>query len=142
MLLPCLGGARACSSNTRERQWRQHTETTAGQQRRPGFRLGQSGNPAGRPPGARNKTTLASEALLEGEGEALTRKAIELAKAGDLTATATRMGPAISIKCKRLTVGRMDRAQCLEGGRSARPVRLGLGPSRLERERTCRPEPS
>lgn len=47
---------------------------------------GQSGNPNGRPKGARNKVTLAIEALLEGEAEALTRKAIELAKAGDLTA--------------------------------------------------------
>jgi hypothetical protein len=43
------------------------------------------GNP-GKPKGARHKTTLAIEALLEGEAEALTRKAIELAKAGDLVA--------------------------------------------------------
>jgi hypothetical protein len=33
---------------------------------------GQSGNPSGRPPGARNKTTLAVEALLDGEAEVLT----------------------------------------------------------------------
>ena len=38
---------------------------------------------AGRPKGARNKTTQAVLALLEGEGEALTRKAIEMALAGD-----------------------------------------------------------
>ena len=43
------------------------------------------GNP-GRPKGARHKTTLAIEALLDGEAEVLTRKAIELAKAGDLVA--------------------------------------------------------
>src|SRR5215207_8782855 len=43
------------------------------------------GNP-GRPKGARHKTTLAIEALLDGEAEALTRKAIELAKAGDMVA--------------------------------------------------------
>jgi uncharacterized protein DUF5681 len=43
------------------------------------------GNP-GRPKGARHKTTLAIEALLDGDTEALTRKAIELAKAGDLVA--------------------------------------------------------
>lgn len=41
---------------------------------------------SGRPAGARHKTTLAIEALLEGEAEALTRKAIELALAGDMTA--------------------------------------------------------
>lgn len=44
-----------------------------------------AGNP-GRPKGTRNKTTLAVERLLDGEGEALTRKAIELAKAGDISA--------------------------------------------------------
>lgn len=40
----------------------------------------------GKPKGARHKTTLAIEALLDGEAEALTRKAIELAKAGDMQA--------------------------------------------------------
>jgi hypothetical protein len=52
--------------------------------RRRGGRF-QPGNP-GRPKGARHKATLAIEALLDGEAEALTRKAIELAKAGDLVA--------------------------------------------------------
>ena len=41
---------------------------------------------AGRPKGARNKATQAVLALLEGEGEALTRKAIEMALAGDSVA--------------------------------------------------------
>lgn len=61
-------------------------ETTGRKQRQSQFQSGQSGNPSGRPPGARNKTTLAVEALLDGEAEVLTRKAIELAKAGDLVA--------------------------------------------------------
>ena len=43
------------------------------------------GNP-GRRPGSRNKATLAAEALLEGEAEALTRKAVELALSGETTA--------------------------------------------------------
>ena len=43
------------------------------------------GNP-GRPMGSRNKATLAAEALLDGEAETLTRKAIDLANAGDTTA--------------------------------------------------------
>jgi hypothetical protein len=38
---------------------------------------------SGRPKGARNRATQAVLALLEGEGEALTRKAIEMALAGD-----------------------------------------------------------
>ncbi len=51
-----------------------------------GFKKGQNGNPASKPPGACNRTTTAVEALLDGEGEAMTRKVIELAKAGDTTA--------------------------------------------------------
>jgi hypothetical protein len=39
-----------------------HTERTDGGR----FQPGRSGNPAGRPPGSRNKTTLAVEALIEG----------------------------------------------------------------------------
>jgi hypothetical protein len=50
------------------------------------FEPGRSGNPAGKARGTRNKVTLAIEALLDGEAEALTRKAIELAKAGDIAA--------------------------------------------------------
>jgi len=50
------------------------------------FPKGRSGNPSGRPPGARNRATIAAEVLLEGEAEALTRKAIELALEGDTTA--------------------------------------------------------
>lgn len=61
-------------------------ETTAGKQRGKPFKRGESGNPTGRPKGARHKATLAVETLLDGEAEALTRKAIELALAGDMTA--------------------------------------------------------
>jgi hypothetical protein len=43
------------------------------------------GNP-GRPKGARHKTTLAIEALLEGQAEKLTEKAIQMALGGDVTA--------------------------------------------------------
>jgi hypothetical protein len=50
------------------------------------FKPGRSGNPGGRPKGSRNKATVAIEALLDGEGEEITRKAIELAKNGDMGA--------------------------------------------------------
>jgi hypothetical protein len=43
------------------------------------FEKGKSGNTAGRPKGARNHTTLAAEALLDGEAEALIRKALKRA---------------------------------------------------------------
>ena len=45
----------------------------------------QHGNP-GRQKGTRNKATLAAEALLDGEVTALTRKAVDMALAGDTTA--------------------------------------------------------
>jgi hypothetical protein len=50
------------------------------------FAPGVSGNPAGKPRGARHKTTLAIEALLEGQHAALTQKAIDKALEGDVTA--------------------------------------------------------
>ena len=56
------------------------------QQRGKPFQKGQSGNPNGRPLGARNQRTLALEELMDGEIEAITRKAIEAAKAGDIAA--------------------------------------------------------
>jgi hypothetical protein len=50
------------------------------------FKPGVSGNPKGKPKGARHKSTMAAMALLSGEAEALTRVAIDAALAGDLTA--------------------------------------------------------
>ena len=50
------------------------------------FKSGQSGNPSGRPKGSLNKATLATQALLDGEAEAMTRKVVELAKDGNLAA--------------------------------------------------------
>jgi hypothetical protein len=47
---------------------------------------GTSPNPAGKPKGTRHRVTRAIEALLEGEAEGLTRKAVDLALAGDTTA--------------------------------------------------------
>lgn len=62
------------------------TDKTGKKQRGKPFPKGQSGNPKGRPKGARNKTTLAAQILLDGEAEALTRKVIDIALEGDLVA--------------------------------------------------------
>ena len=67
----------------------------------PPFQKGQSGNPKGRPVGSRNRVSLACDKLLEGEAEAITRKAIELAKAGD--------GPALRLCLDRIAPARKDR---------------------------------
>ena len=50
------------------------------------FAKGQSGNPAGWPRGSMNRSTRAAQLLLDGEATALSRKAVELALAGDPTA--------------------------------------------------------
>src|SRR4030088_305143 len=50
------------------------------------FKAGQSGNPAGKAKGTRNRATLALEELLDGQAEALTQKAIDLALTGDIAA--------------------------------------------------------
>jgi hypothetical protein len=74
---------------------------TAKQQRGRPFKPGQSGNPIGRPAGSRNRVTLALEELMAGEVEGLTRKAIELAMAGD--------GPALRLCMERVYPPRKDR---------------------------------
>jgi hypothetical protein len=67
------------------------------------FEKGQSGNPSGRPPGARNKATIIAETLLQGEVEALTRVAIERAMAGDMAALRLCLDRAAP-PCKRRTI--------------------------------------
>ncbi len=66
------------------------------------YAKGVSGNPGGRPRGSRNAATMVAEALLEGEAEALSRKAIELAMAGDAAA--------LKLCLERLVAPRRDRA--------------------------------
>jgi hypothetical protein len=49
------------------------------------FQKGQSGNPAGRPRGLRNKPATGLEKIVAREGQAIVQAAIELAKKGDST---------------------------------------------------------
>ena len=73
---------------------------TGAKQARGQFRPGASGNPAGKPAGARHKVTRAVEALLEGQHAALTQKAIDLALQGD--------GPALRLCLDRIAPPRKD----------------------------------
>jgi hypothetical protein len=61
-------------------------EKTVEKQRGRPFEKGKSGNPGGRPKGSRNAATLALEILLDGQAQALTQKAIDLALTGDIPA--------------------------------------------------------
>ena len=65
------------------------------------FKLGESGNPSGRPKGARNKSTIAAEALLDGEAETITRRCIDLALAGDATALRLCLSRILPVKRDR-----------------------------------------
>lgn len=62
------------------------TENPENTGRNPDGTFAQGNMHGGKPKGARHKVTLAVEALLEGEHEALTRKAIEKALEGDSVA--------------------------------------------------------
>ena len=66
------------------------------------FVPGTSGNPAGRPVGARNRSTLVAQALLEGEAEQLTRTVIDKALEGD--------GVALRLCLERLIAPKRDQA--------------------------------
>ncbi|HET9817124.1 MAG TPA: DUF5681 domain-containing protein [Xanthobacteraceae bacterium] len=50
------------------------------------FQKGENGNPAGRPRGSRNRTTILMQDLLAGRAEAIGQKLVELAENGDIAA--------------------------------------------------------
>lgn len=66
------------------------------------FAPGVSGNPAGKPKGARHRVTLLAERLMEDDAEAVVRAVIDAAKAGDVGAA--------KLVLDRLCPPRKDRA--------------------------------
>jgi hypothetical protein len=65
------------------------------------FKKGQSGNPAGRPKGSRNKAIVALEAIFDDAGKEIANKVLDLAKAGDMGA--------IKLALERVLPPRRDR---------------------------------
>ena len=62
------------------------TVNTTKKQRGKPFEKGKSGNPAGKPKGARHKITILAEKLLDKDAKGVVEKCIELAREGDLSA--------------------------------------------------------
>ncbi|KVL61910.1 hypothetical protein WT01_08920 [Burkholderia cepacia] len=74
-----------------------------------GFKPGQSGNPAGKPKGAKDKRTEL-RALLQPHAEDLVKKVVEMALAGDTTALricVDRIIPTIKAKDAPISIGRL-----------------------------------
>jgi len=63
-----------------------NAENTAVKQRGRPFQKGQSGNPAGKPKGARHRSTLLAEQLMETDAEEVVHAVLDAAKGGDMTA--------------------------------------------------------
>lgn len=61
-------------------------ETNEKTTRNGGFRPGQSGNPAGKPKGARNKATRTALALMEGAADEIVQAVIDEARGGNIQA--------------------------------------------------------
>ena len=96
------------------------------------FAKGESGNRAGRPPGARHKATLAAEALLDGESEGLTRKAVDAALVDTVeTRGAARLDEDEARPCEQLQMVRHRRLPDIDGCHNL-PVRPHRQAVRLE----------
>ena len=77
-------------------------ERTAPKQRGRPFPKGRSGNPRGRPKGARNSAAVFAEQILENEAPTLIRKALQKAKQGNM--------PALRLCLDRILPARRNRA--------------------------------
>jgi Family of unknown function (DUF5681) len=90
------------------------------------FEKGRSGNPGGRRPGSRNKAALAAALLLDGESEALTRKAVEMALAGDPTAMRLCLDRLLPPCRERSIAFRLPRLASLQAGEAPSPGDVSL----------------
>jgi hypothetical protein len=94
------------------------------------FEKGQSGNPSGRPRGIRNRATQTMQILLDGEAQALTRKAVELALDGNTMALRMcldRIGPPHRERAVPITLPPVRDAADLAGTMTAIIAAAGEG---------------
>jgi hypothetical protein len=62
------------------------TENSAKKQRGAPFRKGQSGNPSGKPKGARNRATVLAEKLMQDDARDIVQAVLAAGKGGDMSA--------------------------------------------------------
>lgn len=73
------------------------------------FKKGQSGNPNGRPKGAKNKATVLNEILSDKDKDAIIAKVVERAKEGDIQAIKIVMDRIFpSLKAMEISTGDAD----------------------------------
>jgi hypothetical protein len=96
------------------------------------FQPGQSGNPAGRPPGSRNKKTLALEAAFDDRAEEILDDVIARAKAGEKTAMRLCMERILAPRRERPVVIDLPLIETPADARSSLPnwARAGLRSAR------------
>jgi hypothetical protein len=87
-----------------------------------GFLPGKSGNPNGRPPGSRNKSTLAIEAMLEGQGPQLAQQCIKLALEGNTVALRLAMERILPPKKSRVVSVDLPQTKSIEDVQKAQDV--------------------
>lgn len=94
------------------------------------WKKGQSGNPAGRPKGSRNRATLLALAAMEGELDAVVRVVIDAAKAGDMSAArlvVDKLIPATKERALTLELPDSSTPEGIELAQSAVLTAVGAG---------------
>ena len=84
------------------------------------FQKGQSGNPAGRPRGSRNRASVLVHSLLEAKAENLACKMIEIAEEGNIAEGGTFSYPH-RLRCRRVAWAVELNLGCCRGGFETRP---------------------
>lgn len=88
-------------------------DNSTGKQRGKPFEKGKSGNPAGKPKGARHKTTLLAEKLMQDDAENIVNAVLKAAHNGDMTAARIvldRIAPPRRDNPVRFTLPKIERA--------------------------------
>jgi hypothetical protein len=94
-------------------------DNTAEKQRGRPFEPGQSGNPNGRPKGARNRVSQEVEALILGQAEALAAKALDMALKGDAGMLRALLGTLVSTRRDRTVEFELPKIETVADARAA-----------------------